>query len=128
MKLSAGAVVAQHYELERLLGEGGMGAVWAARHQGTQARVALKFLKEAPQPELVRRFIREARAASAVRHPNVIRIHDIVLLDDGLPVMVMDLLEGESLAKRLERTGPIAARELASLMVPILSAVGAGRR
>lgn len=125
MELSAGAVIAQHYVLERLLGEGGMGAVWSAQHQRSHAWVALKFLKEPGQPELVRRFVREARAANSVRHPNVIRIHDITLLDDGLPVMIMDLLEGESLAARLQRTGSIPVQELASIMVPILSAVGA---
>lgn len=125
MDLSPGAVIAQRYELARLLGEGGMGTVWAARHVLTQKRVALKFLKEAAQPELVRRFVREARAASAVRHPNVIGIHDVLMLEDGLPAMVMDLLEGESLAARLERAGPLDTAELASFMVPVLSAVGA---
>lgn len=125
MDLFPGAVIAQRYELGRQLGEGGMGTVWAATHVLTQKRVALKFLKEAAQPELVRRFVREARAASAVRHPNVIGIHDVLMLEDGLPVMVMDLLEGESLAARLERTGAISPAELSSIMVPVLSAVGA---
>jgi eukaryotic-like serine/threonine-protein kinase len=125
MDLSPGAVIAQRYQLERLLGEGGMGTVWAAKHVLTQKRVALKFLKEAPEPELVRRFVREARAASAVRHPNVIGVHDVIMLDDGLPTMVMDLLEGESLAARLERAGALAPAELSSIMAPVLSAVGA---
>lgn len=122
---SPGEVIAQRYELEQLLGEGGMGAVWSARHRLTQKRVAVKFLKSAAEPELIRRFVREARAASAVQHPNVIGIHDVLMLDDGVPAMVMDLLEGESLAQRLERTGPISVHELSSLMLPVLSAVGA---
>jgi serine/threonine-protein kinase len=125
MNLFPGAVIAQRYELERLLGQGGMGTVWAAKHALTQKRVALKFLKEAAQPELVRRFVREAQAASAVRHPNVIGIHDVIMLEDGLPAMVMDLLEGESLAARLERAGALGAAELSNVMVPVLSAVGA---
>jgi serine/threonine-protein kinase len=125
MNLHPGAVIAQRYELERLLGQGGMGTVWAAKHALTQKRVALKFLKEAAQPELVRRFVREAQAASAVRHPNVIGIHDVIMLEDGLPAMVMDLLEGESLAARLERAGALGAAELSNVMVPVLSAVGA---
>jgi serine/threonine protein kinase len=125
MGLLSGAVIAQRYELEQLLGEGGMGSVWSARHLLTHKRVAIKFLKEPAQPELVRRFVREARAASAVRHPNVIGIHDVVMLDDGLPAMVMDLLEGESLGTRLARDGRIAVHALASIMVPVLSAVGA---
>jgi eukaryotic-like serine/threonine-protein kinase len=125
MELSAGTIIAQRYELEKPLGEGGMGAVWSARHLFTEKSVALKFLKGPADLDLVKRFVREARAASAVRHPNVIGIHDILLLDDGLPAMVMDLLHGESLADRLERTGPIPVHELASIMVPVLSAVGA---
>jgi serine/threonine protein kinase len=125
VKLSSGAVIAGRYRLERLLGEGGMGAVWSALHTLTEKRVALKFLKAAEQPELVRRFVREARAASAVRHPNVIGIHDVLTLEDGMPCMVMDLLEGESLGQRLERTGPVPPHELAAIMVPVLSAVGA---
>jgi serine/threonine-protein kinase len=122
---SPGDVIAQRYELDQLLGEGGMGTVWSARHRLTHKRVAVKFLKSAAEPELVRRFVREARAASAVQHPNVIGIHDVLMLEDGVPAMVMDLLEGESLAQRLERTGPISVYELSSLMLPVLSAVGA---
>ena len=66
-----GDIIAERYELEQLLGEGSMGAVWAARHRLTLKRVALKFLKDVDDPALVQRFVREAQAASAVRHPNV---------------------------------------------------------
>jgi serine/threonine-protein kinase len=125
MLLSPGAIVAQHYELGRLLGVGGMGEVWSAKHLSTQAWVALKFLKEPAELELTRRFVREARAAAAVRHPNVIGIHNVLMLEEGLPVMVMDLLDGESLAARLVRTGPIPVSELVGIMVPVFSAVGA---
>ncbi|HEY3666252.1 MAG TPA: protein kinase, partial [Polyangiaceae bacterium] len=61
----------------------------------------------------------------AVRHPNIIEIHDIFTLEDGLPALVMDLLEGESLADRLDRTGALAWEELVRLMIPVLSGVGA---
>ncbi len=126
MELSSGAVVGGRYRLERLLGEGGMGAVWAASHVMTRKGVALKFLKAAgaTHPDLVRRFIREARAASAVRHPNVVQIHDVLQLDDGLPVMVMDLLRGESLGERVERERIIPLPELARILVPVMSAIG----
>ena len=125
-ELALGKLVAQRYQLEKLLGEGGMGAVWSAVHVVTKKRVALKFLKAnaASSPLHVRRFLREARAASAVRHPNVVAIHDVVELENGSPVMVMDFLVGESLAQRLERQKLIPLPELASLLLPVISAVG----
>jgi serine/threonine-protein kinase len=120
-----GALVAGRYRLVRLLGEGGMGAVWAASHTVTRKLVALKFLKVDPhKPEVRRRFLREARAASVLRHPNVVEVHDILELEDGAPVMVMDLLEGESLGERLKRSGRIPLDELARILVPVVSAVG----
>lgn len=120
-----GSVIAGRYRLDHLLGEGGMGAVWAATHQLTGKRVAIKLLKaDAATPDTLRRFIREARAASAVRHPNVVEIHDFLSLDDGSPAMIMDLLEGETLAQRLRRLGVLPMAELSSIMAPVLSAVG----
>ena len=124
MRLIAGLVVAERYELVRLLGEGSMGSVWAAKHRLTRKPVALKFLKDAADAVLLRRFVREARATSAVRHPNVVGVHDILQLDGSL-ALVMDLLEGESLADRLERQGALSVHELASILTPVLSAVTA---
>jgi serine/threonine protein kinase len=120
-------IVARRYRLERLLGEGGMGAVWAAVHAVTRKKVALKFLKPviAAKLELRQRFIREARAASAVRHPNVVTIHDVAELDDGTPFMVMDLLVGESVGSLLERRGRLHVTELARILVPAISAIQA---
>lgn len=125
-ELAPGKLVAQRYQLEKLLGEGGMGAVWSAVHVVTKKRIALKFLKAnaAASPSHVRRFLREARAASAVRHPNVVEIHDIVELENGSPVMVMDFLVGESLAALLERRKAVPLAELAGLLLPVISAVG----
>jgi serine/threonine-protein kinase len=120
-----GSVIAGRYRLDHLLGEGGMGAVWAATHQLTGKRVAIKLLKaDAATPDTLRRFVREARAASAVRHPNVVEIHDFLSLDDGSPAMIMDLLEGETLAQRLRRLGVLPMADLSSIMAPVLSAVG----
>jgi eukaryotic-like serine/threonine-protein kinase len=124
--LETGAVIAGRYRLETLLGHGGMGVVWSAVHTITRKRVALKFLKGPAhlRPEMRRRFIREARAASAVEHPNVIEVHDVFELDDQTPVMVMDLLEGETLGHKLLRDGPLELEETAGVMVPVVSAVG----
>jgi serine/threonine-protein kinase len=124
--LFVGQVVAGRYRLERELGEGGMGVVWAARHAVTRKPVALKFLKRATREgtQTPQRFLREARAASAVRHPSVVEVHDVLELEDGWPVMVMDLLEGETLAARLARERTLPLAEVARIMVPVCAGVG----
>ena len=124
--LSPGTVIAGRYRLDRLLGRGGMGQVWAATHEVTLRSVALKLLN-APvhlQPDRRRRFYREARAASAVHHPNVVQISDFFDLEDGTPVMVMDLLEGETLGERLAREQSLALGEAVDVLLPVISAVG----
>jgi serine/threonine protein kinase len=125
--MNAGEVIGERYRLDRALGEGGMGAVWAATHVVTQKRVAIKVLRSelASNASLVQRFLREARAICAVRHPNVVQVHDVFQLPSGVPVMVMDLLEGETLAERLARDGKLGVQELARLMLPVLGAVSA---
>ena len=132
LALSPGAlvpsvIVAGRYRLDRLLGEGGMGQVWAATHAVTGRAVALKLLRGrlADRPDLRERFAREARAASSVDHPNVIAIHDFFTLDDQTPVMVMDLLAGESLRARLERSGALSVVETAGILAAVASAVSA---
>jgi serine/threonine-protein kinase len=124
--LAPGSIVAGRFVLDRRLGEGGMGVVWAATHAVTRKVVALKVLKpdKAGDETLRRRFVREARAASAVVHPNIIEIRDVIELDDGAPAMVMDLLEGESLGARLERDGVLGLDVLAPIMAQVTSAVG----
>ncbi|HEX8796148.1 MAG TPA: protein kinase [Polyangiaceae bacterium] len=125
-RLAAGDLIAERYRLEKPLGQGGMGVVWAARHVVTRKPVALKFVKHAnrERPETRQRFLREARAACAVRHPSVVAVHDVLELEDGSPVMVMDLLVGESMAQRLERERALPLSEVARLMVPVCAGVG----
>jgi len=122
--LSVGALVAGRYRLDRLLGEGGMGVVWAATHSITRKPVALKFLKAgAHSADARRRFLREARVAAAIRHPNVIEVHDVLELDSGSPVIVMELLSGESLASRLQRERSIPLAEAASILLRVVEAL-----
>ena len=103
-----------------------MGEVWAATHQVTRRSVAMKFVKGAAhrRPELRRRFMREARAASAVQHPNVVEVFDVFELDAETPVMVMELLSGETLGRRLARDGQLDLDEALALLLPAVSAVG----
>ena len=123
--LVPGAVIAGRYRLERLLGEGGMGEVWAATHEITGGRVALKFLKASLDPkDARRRFLREARASTLVDHPNVVPIRDVVDHADT-PVLVMDLLTGETLSDRLHRLGSLELGDAARIALQVVAAVGA---
>ena len=125
LEISVGAVVADRYIVEGLLGEGGMGSVWAARHMTTRKRVALKVLKPAGNADarMRARFLREARAACAVQHPSIIQVHDVIEVDEN-PAIVMELLEGETFAAKLHRERPMGLAELASVMLPVCSALG----
>lgn len=124
--LETGTLVAERYRLERLLGEGGMGEVWSATHEITGGRVALKFLKAAnmPRAEARKRFLREARAAALVDHPNIVQIRDVIEHED-MPVLVMDLLHGETLYRRLSKRGCLDLDEAARIAIQIVAAVGA---
>jgi serine/threonine-protein kinase len=125
-ELAPGVVIGARYRLERLLGEGGMGAVWSAEDTATGQRCALKLMKDpAGDPEAHKRFLREGRAASAVRHPNVVGILDVLEPEGEPPAIAMELLEGESLRAMLGRAQKLPLDELVEIMVPVVSAVGA---
>ena len=106
--MKAGHVIAGKYRLEQLAGAGGMGVVWKASHVelGTTVAVKLLFAGAERDPRALRRFRQEARAAAALRCPNVVDVRDFGL-EDGVPYTVMEYLEGCSLAARLTRApGP----------------------
>ena len=112
-----------HYHITSQLGEGGMGVVYEAEDTNLGRHVALKFLTPsmANDDNLLQRFQREARAASALNHPNICTIHGIEQHDDQ-HFIVMELLDGESLADRIRR-GPIEIDQVLSLGVQIADAL-----
>jgi serine/threonine protein kinase/tetratricopeptide (TPR) repeat protein len=111
------------YRIVRQIGRGGMGIVFEAVDERLQRSVALKTIQPASDPQMRDRFLREARAAAAVSHPHICPLHEIGE-HEGSPFIVMELLEGESLAARLER-GAIPPPEAIGLSLAILSALGA---
>jgi len=122
--LPAGHILGGRFLVERCLGKGGMGEVYAAKHVSTGHRVALKILIEArTKPDSVARFLREAQAASAIRHPNVIQVQDVFDDSDGFPVMVMELLEGETLAQYREKVGTLSLDDATAIMLPVAQAL-----
>ncbi len=114
-----------HYRLIEKIGEGGMGVVWKAEDTRLHRHVALKFVPEesAQDTEIVERHLREARAASALNHPNICSIHDIGEWE-GQRFIVMELLEGQSLEQHIggKPMEVAAAVELAIEMAEALAA------
>ena len=104
----AGRPFAKKYVVERVLGTGGMGTVFEARHARLGSRVAIKVLGASlcEYPELVTRFEREARAAGALSSPHAVKVIDIDVDEASTPYIVMELLAGNDLARILDRDGP----------------------
>ncbi len=117
-----------NYELVSVLGQGGMGTVYLARHTFTGRRAAVKLLHPqlAQDQMLVTRFMNEARATTAIGHPNIIDIIDVGILPDGLtPYLMMEFLQGESLSQRLQRSRPLPIREAIEIACQTASALSA---
>jgi serine/threonine protein kinase len=95
-----------HYKVIEKIGEGGMGTVYKAHDTHLDRPVAIKVLPPDKVADLERkqRFVQEAKAASALRHPNIVVIHDIAT-DRGLDFIVMELIEGQSLDRLIRRSG-----------------------
>lgn len=123
-----GDVLASKYRLVGLLGSGGMGHVYRAVNVEIGRAVAIKLLRaeHATSPSIVERFLREARTANLVRHPNVVDVVDVGRDVDGSPFIVQELLEGEDLATYVARRGGrLTLREIEEYLVPVIDAVAA---
>src|SRR5262249_51344266 len=114
----AGETVGDRYELVRLLGAGGMGAVYEARHKLIGRRCAVKLLHPhyAGQPTMLTRFQREARAAASLENEHIAAVTDFGFAGDGVPFLVMERLEGDDLAALLAREGPLPVARAISLL------------
>ena len=110
-----------------LLGEGGMGAVYLAEHPGIGRKVAIKVLRSEldHDPQLLIRFLNEARAANAIRHPNIIEVLDSGTTERGASYLVMELLEGESLSARIKRLSRLDERSAIEIAMQTASGLGA---
>ncbi len=128
--VTAGTVLGDRYRLGRLIGRGGMGAVYEATQLDLGRRVAVKVLEgehRAPSLEALARFRREAQAAARIQHPNIVQINDFQEASHP-PFLVMEYLEGESLASLLEREGPLSGGRVAYIAWQVLSALSAAHR
>src|SRR5689334_17698299 len=113
MLLTADQVIGS-YRVVRLLGEGGMGAVYEAVHTKLDRRAALKVLHRnfSGDPQIAARFLREAKAASRVQHPGVVHLYEFGQTASGIHYIIMEYLEGETLTARLHRAGRSPAGRL----------------
>lgn len=119
-----GEIVGERYEIIRLLGEGGMGAVFEARHRVLGRVVAIKVLKPdlALNEQFAARFLQEARSAAELHHKNIVELTDYGV-DRNRPFMVMEYLKGESFDGLLHREGPLTVARTLAIMDPVLRAL-----
>jgi len=121
-----GVLVAQKFQLVRILGEGGMGSVWVAKNLALDVHVALKLIRsELAQhvPGLEERLLQEARAAASIEHPAVIKVFDFGLTELSDPYIAMELLHGESLGGTIKRRGKLNPVRAVQTLLPIVEAL-----
>src|SRR5688572_17202048 len=114
------------FEVVRILGKGGMGTVYLARDQRLGRYVAIKVLNatELAYDDRKNRFLREARSAASIRHQNVATIHEVGETAEGLPFIVMEYCEGETLSQRIRRR-PLESAEFLSIARQIAAGLAA---
>jgi serine/threonine-protein kinase len=122
-----GATLAGRYEIVRRIGEGGMGAVYEARHAVIGKRVAVKVLLEKflTKSDFVARLLQEARLASSIGHENIVDVTDFGTTDDGRSFVVMEFLDGEALSQLIMREAPLPVERSLRIARQVASALGA---
>ncbi|NOJ98998.1 serine/threonine protein kinase, partial [Corallococcus coralloides] len=129
--LTTGRVLRSTYEIGTVLGKGGMGAVFLARHlrlPGKQVAIKVLHGAEALSEEVAVRFRREAEIASRLGHPNIVEVLDFDTLEDGTPFMVMEYLRGEGLSRRLRKQKQLPLEEVFSITRQMGAALQAAHR
>ena len=128
--LPPGTLIAGKYELEGLLGEGGMGAVYQATNLAIGRRVAIKILHAAvaDREDVRRRFEMEAKAAAVISHPGIVDVLDMGQTDEGEPFIVMEHLEGMTLRSLNKEFKGLTPEQSVGVMLPVLDALAAAHR
>jgi len=129
--LPGGVALEGKYVLERRLGEGGMGIVYKAHHKLLKTTRAIKIIRldlAGNDPSVAKRFHQEAMAAAAIGHPNIISVPDFGFLEEKIPYIVMEFIEGTSLQTLMTNKGRFTPEEALEYMQVITSAVGAAHR
>jgi serine/threonine protein kinase len=124
-------MVTPNVRLVRPIGEGAMGEVWVADHLTLKTQVAVKFISEEmdlSDPEVLGRFKREASTAAQIKSPYVVQTFDQGVTPHGTPYIVMELLDGESLGDRLDRTGWLSLRQTAQVLAHTAKALNAAHK
>ena len=124
-KALVGMTLDETYTIERMLGGGGMGTVYLARHALLQDRVALKVMSAglAANPDWLRRFLREGRAARLIRHPSVVSVYDLRHSSEGIAYLVMEYVDGRTLRSYLDERGKLSVPEAVSILRPVAEAL-----
>ena len=122
-----GSVLDGQYQIESMLGKGGMGAVYRARHILLGDRVAIKLLppEMRSNTEWLRRFQREGQAARRFRHPNAVTVYDLRTSADGTIYLVMEYVEGNTLDSELRKRGKFSPADAVAVLDPIMSVLNA---
>ena len=120
-----GQVVGGRYEIVRLIGKGGMGAIYEVRNTRLGRSFAMKTLigDAASDAEVLSRFRREADVIARIKHPNIVEVIDWEALEDGSPCMILEYLQGEDLARRIRESGPLPWPLIAKLGDQLLGAL-----
>ncbi len=123
--ISIGRILAGRYQINGFIGEGGMSRVWRALDQNTGKNVAVKVLREeySEDESFIRRFDREAQAASRMSHPNIVNLLDVGVEEDGTRYLVMEYVQGKTLKRFIQESGALRPEIVAQIIIRVLAAL-----